>query len=51
MGLSWTALKMDKAGSHQLTTLVPWHDDVVSNESFLFLKTVVDEIHAMTGQV
>ena len=51
IGPSWTALKMDKAGSRQLTTLVPWHDNVMSNESFLAFEAVADEIHAMTKQV
>ena len=48
IGLWWTALKMGGAGSRRLTTLVPWNDNVASNESFLSLKTVVDEIHAMS---
>ena len=51
MGLSWTALKMDRSDSDQPETLVPWRTDVASNESFLALKAVVDEIRAMTGQV
>ena len=51
IGLWWTALKMGQAGSRQLTTLVPWNDNVASNGSFLSLKTVADEIHAMTKRV
>ena len=46
----WIVLKMDSTDSDQPTTLVPWRTDIVSDESFLALKTVV-EIHALTGQV
>ena len=49
IGPSWTALKMDRTGSHQPTTLVPWHDSVMSNKSFLAFMAVAEEIHAMTS--
>jgi len=51
MGFSWTALKMDRTDPDQPTTLVPWNDDVMSDESFLALKAVADEIHAMAHQL
>ena len=48
IGLWWTALRIDKTGLNQSPTLVPWYDNAVSNKSFLFLKTIADEVRAMT---
>jgi len=48
IGLSWTALKISQTGSRQATTLVSWRSDIMSEESFLSLKAVADEIGVMT---
>jgi hypothetical protein len=51
IGFSWTVLKVDRAGSNRPTIIVPWRGHVTSNRSYLLLKNVADEIHAMSAQV
>ena len=48
VGLSWTALKVDKIDFDRLMIIVPRRGNVTSNESFSRLKVVADEIYAMT---
>ena len=48
VGLSWTALKVDKMDFDRPMTIVPRRGNVTSNESFSRLKAVADEIYAMT---
>ena len=47
VGLSWTALKVDK-DSNQPVVIVPRRTLVTSNESFSHLKAVADEVYGMT---
>jgi hypothetical protein len=51
IGFSWTAFKLDGAGSDKPTIIAPRRGNVTSNQSFSVLEAVSDEIHAMTRQV
>ena len=51
IGFSWTILKVDRAGSNRPTIIVPWQGHITSNQSYLLLKNITDEIHAMSAQV
>ena len=48
IGLSWTAFRVDRAGSHQPLVLVPWRSNVTSAWAFDALKAIVSDIHKMT---
>ncbi|KDR71282.1 hypothetical protein GALMADRAFT_213966 [Galerina marginata CBS 339.88] len=48
IGLSWTAFRVDKAGSYNPRILVPWRSNVTSSWAFDTLKDIVSEIHKMT---
>jgi hypothetical protein len=49
VGLSWTALKVDKTDFDRPMIIVPRRGNVTSNESFSLLKAVADEIYAMAS--
>jgi hypothetical protein len=50
IGLSWTAFRMDQAGSHdsEPQILVPWRSNVTSSWAFDTLQAIVSDIHKMT---
>jgi len=49
IGLSWTAFRMDRAGSHQPQILVPWRSNITSFWAFNTLKVIVSDIDKMTA--
>jgi hypothetical protein len=49
IGLSWTAFRMDRAGSHQPQILVPWRSNITSSWAFDTFKTIVSDIDKMTA--
>ena len=51
IGFSWTAFRVDRAGSDKPTIIAPRRGNVTSNQSFSVFEAVADEIHAMTRQV
>ena len=51
IGLTWTAFRMDRAGSHQPQILVPWQSDVTSSWAFDTLKDIVSDIHKMINNL
>lgn len=48
IGLSWTAFRMDRTGSHLPHILVPWRSNVTSSWAFDTLTAIVSDIHEMT---
>ena len=51
IGLSWTAFRMDRVGSHQPQILVPWRSNITSSWAFDTLKVIVSDIDEMTTVV
>ena len=49
IGLSWTAFRMHRAGSHQPQILVPWRSNITSSWAFDTLKAIASDIDKMTA--
>lgn len=40
IGLHWMVCKMEKSGLHGVTTMLDWHDDISSNQSYEAFKAI-----------